>query len=137
MARVWGTEAVILSTMAFGKAKDGYRTMMGVSLQQGVEAMTRAGADILGCNLETELSMEDHAEVVRQFRAYSQEPLIVQPNASRPELVGTQIVYKHTPEAMAAKMMHLVKGSANIIGGCCGTTLEYIRLFSKTLKEKS
>lgn len=127
----------ILSTMAFGKAKEGYRTMMGVSPRRAAEAMTRAGTDVMGCNCGTALSMEDHAEVVKQLRARSRKPIIVQPNAGKPELRGSEIIYKQTPESMAAQVIPLVQAGANIIGGCCGTTPEHIRLFAKTLRTES
>lgn len=127
----------ILSSMAFARAKEGYRTMMGVSPRQAADAMSGAGADAIGCNCGTELSMEDHAEVVKQLRSRSNKPIIVQPNAGKPELHGKEIVYKQTPETMAAKVDLLVQAGANIIGGCCGTTPEHIRLFTKTIRAKT
>jgi 5-methyltetrahydrofolate--homocysteine methyltransferase len=71
---------------------------------------------------------------VTQFRAVTDARIIVQPNAGRPELVGTEVVYKQTPKLMAASVEDLIAAGANIIGGCCGTTPEHIRLFAEKLK---
>ena len=49
------------------------------------------------------------------------------PNAGLPNAMG---LYDETPESMAPKMGELVdEGLVNIIGGCCGTTDEFIRLY--------
>lgn len=49
------------------------------------------------------------------------------PNAGLPNALG---LYDETPESMAPKMGELVdEGLVNIIGGCCGTTDEFIRLY--------
>ncbi|MBZ5535977.1 MAG: homocysteine S-methyltransferase family protein [Acidobacteriia bacterium] len=127
--------AVIFAMMTFAKARDGFRTLMGVSPQQAAEAMDHAGADVIGCNCGTELEMEDHEHIVRALRNFTSKPIIVQPNAGQPELVGTEIVYRRTPESMARKVANLVRSGASIVGGCCGTTPEHIRLFNEELKK--
>lgn len=129
--------AIVFAMMTFARSRDGFRTMMGVSPQQAAEAMDHAGADVIGCNCGTALEMEDHDHVVRALRSFTSKPIIVQPNAGQPELVGTEIVYRRSPESMAAKIPDLVRSGANIVGGCCGTTPEHIRLFGEKLRELS
>jgi 5-methyltetrahydrofolate--homocysteine methyltransferase len=122
--------SVILASMAFDKTRDGYRTMMGVSIEQAVEAMTRAGADVIGCNCGARLAMNDYVEIVRRMRSCSDEPIIVEPNAGQAELIGDAIMYDQTAYAMAEKVEHLIQAGAGVIGGCCGTTPEYILAFN-------
>ena len=56
------------------------------------------------------------------------------PNAGLPNALG---LYDETPESMAPKMGELVdEGLVNIIGGCCGTTDEFIRLYGPIVKGK-
>ena len=56
------------------------------------------------------------------------------PNAGLPNALG---LYDETPESMAPKMGELVdEGLVNIIGGCCGTTDEFIRLYGSIVKGK-
>jgi 5-methyltetrahydrofolate--homocysteine methyltransferase len=128
---------LIISMMTFGRVRDGYRTMMGLSPQQAAEAMDRAGADVMGCNCGTQLEMEDHEQIVHALRACTSKPIIVQPNAGQPELSGNEIVYRRAPEEIAARVPDLVRAGASIVGGCCGTTPEHIRLFGEELKKLS
>ena len=56
------------------------------------------------------------------------------PNAGLPNALG---LYDETPESMAPKMGELVdEGLVNIIGGCCGTTDEFIRLYGPLVINK-
>ena len=56
------------------------------------------------------------------------------PNAGLPNALG---LYDETAESMAPKMEELVdEGIVNIIGGCCGTTDEFIRLYDPLVKGK-
>lgn len=124
---------LVVAMMTFGKTRNGYRTMMGVSPEEAVRAGTDAGADILGSNCGQNLSMTEYAEIVRRFRDLTDKPVIVRPNAGRPDLLGPDVQYHQTPRLMAEQVSELVGAGANIIGGCCGTTPEHIRLFGETL----
>ena len=54
-------------------------------------------------------------------------PIWVKANAGVPEVEDDKIVYRMTPEEFAGKVQALIKAGANIVGGCCGTSPEYIR----------
>lgn len=58
-------------------------------------------------------------------------PLAVNPNAGLPETENGETVYRVTPEEFAGVMEELVEEGAWIIGGCCGTTPDYIRAMTK------
>lgn len=125
---------VVIATMAFDKVKDGYKTMMGISPTQAIDVALRRGADIIGCNCGAHLEAMDYVEIVREFRSYSDKPIIVQPNAGQPEWVAGEIVYSLTPQAMASKVRELVAAGANIIGGCCGTTPAHTQLIAERVR---
>jgi len=125
---------VVIAMMTFGKTAKGYRTMMGVSPEEAVRIVSEAGADILGSNCGQGLSMTEYAEIVRQFRSLTDKPVIIRPNAGRPDLLGSDIQYHQTPRIMADQVCALVRAGANIVGGCCGTTPEHIRLFREALQ---
>ena len=40
---------------------------------------------------------------------------------------GEKIVYRMTPAEFADKVQELIEAGANIVGGCCGTSPDYIR----------
>ena len=109
------------------KTPQGYRTMMGVSPEQMAEAMLDAGADVLGANCS--LGSGEMVEVIAALRAAAPHtPLLVHPNAGRPEQQPDgSVVYPETPACMAANVSALIQAGASIIGGCCGTGPGHIR----------
>jgi 5-methyltetrahydrofolate--homocysteine methyltransferase len=64
------------------------------------------------------------------MRPATKLPLWFKPNAGIPELVDGKTVFRETPEEMAAYLPELIAAGANVIGGCCGTAPEHIRLFA-------
>ncbi|MBN1478195.1 homocysteine S-methyltransferase family protein [Candidatus Sumerlaeota bacterium] len=126
-----GKKIPVIASMAYDKMKSGPpRTMMGVDPRTAATRMLELGVDIVACNCGTHLDIFDHAEIVAIYRgAAPDHPIMAQPNAGAPERTGTGIVYHETPEAMAKGVAALVDAGARIVGGCCGTTPEHIRLF--------
>jgi len=123
-----------LVSLAFDKKPSGeYRTMMGMTPSDAAELAENECVDVIGCNCGSGMEIADYARVVREFRSRTRKAIIVQPNAGMPELVDGRIVYRETAQMMAMGIPGLVKAGANIIGGCCGTSPEHIRLFKKML----
>ncbi|MCC8036079.1 MAG: methionine synthase [Rikenellaceae bacterium] len=66
---------------------------------------------------------------LERLAAVSEFPVSAHPNAGLPNVMGG---YDETPEMMAGDVEeYLRRGLVNIIGGCCGTTPEHIRLFAE------
>ena len=124
---------LVVAMMTFGKTKKGYRTMMGVSPEEMIETAAAAGADVVGSNCGQGLSMQQYVELVGRFRALTGKPIIIRPNAGLPDLQKGKVKYNQIPQTMADCVRDLVRAGANIIGGCCGTTPEHIRLFGQAL----
>lgn len=57
----------------------------------------------------------------------------VLPNASYPEVINERTIFVNNPEYFAEKMMDIKNLGAKILGGCCGTTPEHIRVLTKKL----
>lgn len=53
------------------------------------------------------------------------------PNAGYPKLMNNRMVFRENPEYFARKMKEIAENGADIVGGCCGTTPEYIRLLKQ------
>lgn len=64
---------------------------------------------------------------VRELTEQSSLPIIVNPNAGLPHSVKGQTVYDLTPEAFAQEMRSIAELGVHVLGGCCGTTPEFIR----------
>lgn len=123
----------IAVTMTFERTRRGYFTIMGNDIPGVAAALAAAGADIVGSNCGK--GIEEMVEVTRAFRAATDLPLLIQPNAGLPAMEGERLVYRETPEVFAARAPDLVAAGASIIGGCCGTTPEHIRLLRRRIAE--
>jgi methionine synthase I (cobalamin-dependent) len=122
----------VVASMTYDSGKDHTYTMMGVSPRQAVEALSEAGADLLGCNCG--IGIDNYITVAGMLHNLTDKPVWVKANAGLPEIHGSTIVYNMTPEAYAEKAKDLVKAGANIIGGCCGTDPDFIRALRDKLK---
>jgi 5-methyltetrahydrofolate--homocysteine methyltransferase len=120
------THCEVICTFTFERTVNGdYRTMMGVSPEQFAEAVSAAGADIIGANCGN--GIERMVEVVRQLRAVTPDrPILVHANAGLPKHVNGIDLFPETADEMAAQVPGLIAAGANIIGGCCGTTPAHI-----------
>lgn len=116
----------VIASFSLQKTGGAYRTMMGETVAQCTEIAIAHGAAIVGCNCG--LGIGEMIEVVREMRAATDRPIIAQPNAGLPELVAGAIIYRQTPAMMADKVPLLVEAGASIVGGCCGTNPDFIRL---------
>ena len=120
------TDLEIIASFTFDRKVNGvYHTMMGVNPEQMAAAMLEAGADILGTNCS--LGPAEMVSVVEGLRAAAPDtPILVHPNAGQPIATDDGVVYPETSVEFAAQVPALLDAGANIIGGCCGTTPEYI-----------
>lgn len=101
-----------------------------------VTTLQEAGADAVGINCSS--GPEQLEELVRQMKAVAKVPLIVKPNAGLPELTKMgEVVYRTTADDFAAAMERLIGAGADLVGGCCGTTPEYIRKLRERVKALS
>jgi 5-methyltetrahydrofolate--homocysteine methyltransferase len=128
------TNVPVIGSFAFDKLKNGgYKTMMGVSPEQAAGTLVKLHADVMACNCGTALDTSDYQTIIATLRAAGDAPIMAQPNAGMPELNDDVIIYRETPEMMAEAVWGLVRSGANIVGGCCGTTPDHIRLFRKEI----
>jgi 5-methyltetrahydrofolate--homocysteine methyltransferase len=125
----------IIGSVAFDRMVDveDVRTMMGVSPEQAAEFMVAHGCHILGLNCGTLIDMKMAANIVRRYHAISGLPVMAQPNAGQPVLENMQVLYKETPDEMAAGLPELLAAGVRIVGGCCGSTPDHIRRFRQIL----
>jgi 5-methyltetrahydrofolate--homocysteine methyltransferase len=127
-----GCSLPVFACVTFEKRPKGFLTLMGVSVESAVKAMTDAGADVVGTNCT--LNPIDMPALVEEFTKHTELPIIAQPNAGQPKAKNGKIFYEEIPEA-ERYMRALIEAGASIVGGCCGTDPDYIRRLRKIVDE--
>jgi methionine synthase I (cobalamin-dependent)/5,10-methylenetetrahydrofolate reductase len=104
----------------------------GSDPQQFVAKLEEWGADVIGCNCSVgPVAMLDAMERVR---AATSLPLAAQPNAGIPRSVDGRNIYLCSPEYMASYARKFVTAGVRLVGGCCGTTPEHIRVMKSAMR---
>ncbi|MHC4460163.1 MAG: homocysteine S-methyltransferase family protein [Planctomycetota bacterium] len=125
----------IIASIAFTTEEKGGRTMMGNSAEECAKQLADAGADVIGANCG-DIDPTQMAVVVSLLRAATALPIIAQPNAGKPKLVGNETVFDMDPEAFAQGITECLRAGARLVGGCCGTTPDHIRAVANLLDKK-
>lgn len=123
----------ILCTMTF---EENGRTFTGCLPEAMVLVLEGLGVDALGVNCS--LGPKQLKPIVEEICRVSNIPVMVQPNAGLPTLsLNNETKYDVTKEEFAETLCSFVDDGVSIIGGCCGTTPEYIRELSERTKNKT
>lgn len=115
----------VVASMVYDSGQYRDRTMMGVTPEQAAVVLAEAGADVIGANCGR--AAADFAMICRRLRAATGLPLWIKPNAGLPELVNGSPVYRTAPQKFAEHAMTWFEAGASFVGGCCGTSPEFIR----------
>lgn len=83
------------------------------------------GADAFGFNCSS--GPDKMIPLLDSIVPYASVPLITKPNAGLPREENGKTVFSMNPDEFKKYVRYLVEHGANIIGGCCGTTPEYIQ----------
>ncbi len=129
------TQLEVVCTFSYNKNPDGvFNTLMGITPQKMAEALIKLGADVVGANCG--VGFEAMIPIAKSIREVSENiPVIVQANAGLPEIREYGLFYSETPEIIEDIIPQIIDAGVNIIGGCCGTTPEHIRVISKIVSE--
>jgi len=124
----------VMATMTFDDTPKGFYTIMGVNIDKAAQGLGAAGADVVGSNCGN--GIETMVKIAREFTNVTDLPLLIQANAGLPELRDGSAVYPETPEFMAEKAKELVEMGVAVIGGCCGTTPQHIKVLRQMLDSR-
>jgi 5-methyltetrahydrofolate--homocysteine methyltransferase len=123
------TNLPVLVSMAFKTDKNGGRTIMGDSAVDCAKKLTEQGAQAVGANCG-EIDPMRMTEIVSILCHESQLPVLVKPNAGKPELAHNLTRFYLGPKKFAFIISECIKAGARLLGGCCGTTPEHISALS-------
>ncbi len=114
-----------------------FGTMLnGTEIAAALTALDPFPIDVIGMNCGT--GPKQMAESLKYLCENSTLPVSVLPNAGLPEVKDGQQHYDETPESFVAQVEHFARDfGANIVGGCCGTTPEHLKMVVERLQAVS
>src|SRR5437764_704720 len=90
------------------------------------------GTEVIGCNCS--VGPVAMLSTLERIRRVTELPLSAQPNAGMPRAVDGRNIYLCSPEYMASYARKFVAAGVKLVGGCCGTTPEHIRVMKSGLR---
>ena len=112
------------------------KLMTGASPEAMAAMLEGLGVDAIGMNCSA--GPDRMLPIVRRLVAATSLPVIVNPNADLPRVDESgRTVYDLAPQDFAEKCLDIAEAGARILGGCCGTTPDYIRALSEALADKT
>jgi 5-methyltetrahydrofolate--homocysteine methyltransferase len=130
------TDLPVMATMFFQyeEGNDRDRTMWGESPGEVAKSLLAAGADVVGMNCGR--GPDRAIVIIREMRAVTDAPLVAYPNAGLPITTGDNVRYELDPEPMAREYPALLDAGCNIVGACCGSNPEHIRLIAEVVRKR-
>lgn len=120
----------VVASMTF---EENGRTFSGVSVASAAITLEGLGVSALGVNCS--LGPDELAPIVKEFTIRTSLPVFVKPNAGLPD--PNSNTYNVSPSDFSKSMGKIIDfGSVKLIGGCCGTTPEYISELKKVIETK-
>ncbi|MDD4013568.1 MAG: homocysteine S-methyltransferase family protein, partial [Candidatus Omnitrophica bacterium] len=108
------------------------RMLLGSEISAVMATLANVGADVVGINCG--MGPQEMEGAVKVLSERSPSFISCVPNAGLPEQVEDKVVYPLGPEEMAGQMARFVRQyHLDVVGGCCGTTPEHIRLMKKNV----
>jgi 5-methyltetrahydrofolate--homocysteine methyltransferase len=124
----------VMVSLTFEKKPRGFFTMFGDRPIEALTALATAGAGAVGanCSIPSPMMRELGSDLLRTCTF----PLVLQPNAGRPEQGADGVRYLQDPLEFAADMSALVEAGACAVGGCCGTDPRFIHELRRRLEAR-
>lgn len=120
----------IIVTNAYGSDE---KLMTGASPEAMTFMLEGLGVDAIGANCS--LGPKELSSVIDRILKVSSLPVVMKPNAGIPVLEDGKTVFKVEPEEFSDIVSQMAKKGVRAVGGCCGTTPQYIKLISEKCKE--
>jgi methionine synthase I (cobalamin-dependent)/5,10-methylenetetrahydrofolate reductase len=118
----------VIASMTFGEDT---KTLMGNSPEDVAKKLEGLKVEVIGANCT--IGPQKMLEVVKALADVTQLSISAQPNAGLPRYVDGRFIYLSSPQYFAEYAKEFVKAGVSIVGGCCGTTPEYIKAIASAL----
>jgi methionine synthase I (cobalamin-dependent) len=119
----------VIVSFVFDSGKNKNRTIMGATPEQVTTALVSEGVQAIGANCG--VGIRESISVCQRLAGATTLPIWMKPNAGLPELLNGVPTYKTTPDEFAASAQELRDAGATFLGGCCGSTPNFIRALAQ------
>lgn len=109
------------------------KLMTGADPKAMIAMLESLRVDAIGMNCS--LGPKQMLSVAEDYIKYSSLPVIVNPNAGMPRSVNGKTVFDVDPQEFSDYGVKMAKMGVSVLGGCCGTTPEYIKLLTQKTKD--
>ena len=116
----------VITSITYSTLANGGRTIMGNSAEECAKQLADNGADVIGSNCG-DLDPFEMAEIVATYKKHSSLPVLAMPNAGKPVLVNGETLFNMEPPQFVDGVKKCIEAGAIIVGGCCGTSPDYIQ----------
>ena len=125
----------VFASMTFQEYPKGFATLMGDSVEYSMKALTDANAFVVGANCS--IGSDRMVLLAKEIRKAVSTPVMAAPNAGSPEIQEGKTIYTEDARTFSDNMSRIKSLGVEVLGGCCGTTPEYIRqTIQKTQSKK-
>ncbi|MCD7838700.1 MAG: homocysteine S-methyltransferase family protein, partial [Clostridiales bacterium] len=124
------THLPILSTMTF---EENHRTFTGCTVPAMALTLEGLGVDAIGFNCS--LGPKEIFPLAQELAQWTTLPMVVKPNAGLPDPATN--LYTITPEEFSTQLLPYLDLGVQMLGGCCGTTPEFISSLRAKLEGKT
>jgi 5-methyltetrahydrofolate--homocysteine methyltransferase len=128
-ARQASADIPVCATMSFDTHG---RSMMGVTGAQLARELSDLGLTAIGANCGNNIP-DTEAALAQMHAAAPEMILIAKANAGMPRYEGSKLVYDGTPEVMGAYADRVRRNGIQLVGACCGSGPEHIRMMRQVL----
>ena len=120
------SEKPVFCSLTFKKMKKGFFTIFGNTPKDSMKSLVNAGASVVGANCS--MGSKTMIDLADEIKKEIDVPVIIMPNAGMPETTKDNAVFYPEDETFFANNIKKIKGlGVEVVGGCCGTTPEYIK----------
>lgn len=124
------TSLPVLATMTFDEKG---KLLTGGDIEAAAVLLESLHADAIGFNCG--LGPNQMKQFLPRLQRCTSLPILIQPNAGLPKVINGETLYDVTPDQFAAAMREMAQDGAWILGGCCGTTPDYLRKTVEACRE--
>jgi len=129
------SEKPVFCSLTFKKMKKGFFTIFGNNPEDSMKSLVDAGASAVGANCS--MGSQTMIDLAHEIKKSVDVPVIIQPNAGMPKTGKDNVVFYPEDEIFFADSIKKIRElGVEIVGGCCGTTPEYIKRLKKLFKKK-